>query len=162
MNDSQPPPDDRPTLAKDDRRTRPYPQSPYEQVPYQQPFQQPGFGPPAYPGPPGPGFAPGHPLPPKHPSATTAMVLGIVALGGGLMCGLPLVVAPWAWVTGGRAVREIDASGGTLGGRGDAQAGYVMGIVGTVLLVLGSLFVLLYVILVIGLFAGFLGVLSST
>ena len=33
--------------------------------------------------------------------------------------------------------REIDASGGRLGGRGSAQAGYVLGIVGTIILVLG-------------------------
>lgn len=39
-------------------------------------------------------------------------------------------------VIGKRAVAEIDASGGRLGARGQAQAGYVLGIIGTVLLVL--------------------------
>ena len=37
-------------------------------------------------------------------------------------------------------MNEIDASGGQLGGRGQAQAGYVLGIIGTVLLIFGLLF----------------------
>ncbi len=48
---------------------------------------------------------------------------------------LPLL-SPFAWVIGGKAVREIDASQGALGGRQSAQIGYVLGIVGTVILVL--------------------------
>lgn len=158
MSENRPPPDERPTLAKGDPPpSRPHGgpaagPSPYEQVPHPQPVP----GPPPPWGP--PGFAG---VPPKHPSATTALTLGLVALCGGFMCLAPLAVAPWAWVTGARAVREIDASGGRLSGRGEAQAGYVLGIIGTVLLVLAALFVLLYVVLVVGLFAGFLGIVGS-
>lgn len=69
--------------------------------------------------------------PPRdHPQATTALVLGILGL---VLCG---VLAPFAWVIGGRAVREIDASGGAIGGRSQANAGRVLGIVGSVLLLL--------------------------
>lgn len=69
--------------------------------------------------------------PENHPKATTALVLGIV---GVICCSL---TAPFAWVIGKRAMDEIDASGSRMGGRGLAQAGYVLGIVGTILLVLG-------------------------
>jgi hypothetical protein len=69
-----------------------------------------------------------------HPKGTTALVLGIL---GVVCCSF---AAPFAWMTGKKAVTEIDASGGRLGGRGKAQAGYILGIIGTVLLVLGLLF----------------------
>ncbi len=72
-----------------------------------------------------------------HPKATTSMILGIV----GIVC--CSFAAPFAWVTGKKTVNEIDASGGRLGGRGQAQAGYILGIVGTVLLILGVLFFIL-------------------
>jgi hypothetical protein len=68
---------------------------------------------------------------PDHPRATTALVLGILGL---VACS---VLAPFAWSTGKKAVDEIDAAGGRLGGRGQAQAGYIMGVIGTVLLGLG-------------------------
>jgi hypothetical protein len=77
---------------------------------------------------------------PEHPSATTAMVLGIIGLVGIVLClGLTLVLSPAAWVVGAKAVREIDASPGRYGARDRAQAGKIMGIIGTVLLVLGVL-----------------------
>ena len=79
------------------------------------------------------------------------MVLGIVALVGLAVCGgITLVLAPFAWAMGSRAVREIDAEPGRYGGRDKANAGRIMGIIGTVLLVLG---VLLILFLVVGLFA---------
>ncbi|MDF1606043.1 DUF4190 domain-containing protein [Nocardioides sp. YIM 152315] len=100
-----------------------------------------GTPPPHQPGPP-PGYPPyGYGPPPKHPSAMTAMVLGIIGLAGILTCGgVTLVLSPFAWAMGGRAVREIDAAPpGTYDGRDQANAGRIMGIVGTVLLVLGVL-----------------------
>lgn len=100
----------------------PYGQQPYAQVPY------------------------GGAAAPKHPSATTAMVLGIIALGGMFFCLLPIVVAPFAWITGGRAVKEIDANPGRYSGRGEAQAGRIMGIIGTVLLILGLLAIIAFVV----------------
>jgi hypothetical protein len=64
----------------------------------------------------------------------TSLILGII----GIVC--CSICAPFAWSIGKKAVNEIDASGGRLGGRGQAQAGYILGIVGTVLLVLGLIF----------------------
>jgi TRAP-type C4-dicarboxylate transport system permease small subunit len=82
-----------------------------------------------------------------HPRATMSMILGILGL---VICG---VIAPFAWNIGKKTMNEIDASGGQLGGRGMAQAGYIMGIIGTVFLALGLLFVLVAIPL---------GMLSST
>lgn len=95
---------------------------------------------------------PGYPVVrPDHPRATTAMILGIL---GFVVCG---VCAPFAWSIGGKAVKEIDASGGAYGGRGQAQAGYIMGIIGTVLLGLTVVGVVLWFI-----FAIIIGVASTT
>lgn len=116
--------------------TTPYQQG-YDQQGYdQQAYGQQGYAQPAYgqPGTPAYGYAV---QPPNHPQSTTALVLGLVGLVGGCICGLPLVVAPFAWVVGAKVKREIAASNGQLGGVGNAQAGFIMGIIGTVLLVLG-------------------------
>jgi hypothetical protein len=113
------------------------PQDPNEQPGYweqQQGQQQPppppyGQQPPYVPQPGQPaGYAP------DHPKATTALVLGILGI---VICG---IIAPFAWRIGKQTLDEIDASNGQLGGRGSAQAGYVLGIIGTVLLGLGLLF----------------------
>jgi hypothetical protein len=61
-----------------------------------------------------------------------------------------LVLSPFAWVIGGRAVKEIDAAPpGTVGGRDEANTGRIMGIIGTVLLVLGILAVIAFIALVV-------------
>lgn len=92
----------------------------------------------------GPGWLPQGYAAPEHPQATTAMVLGILGLA---TC---TVLSPFAWRIGKRAVSEIDASNGQLGGRGPAQAGYVMGLVGTILLgiVVGG-FILIVVVWIV-------------
>lgn len=66
---------------------------------------------------------------PDHPQAVTVMVLGIVSFF------FP-IVGPVAWVLGGRAKREIEASGGRLGGMSQVMVGYVLGIVMSVLMAL--------------------------
>jgi uncharacterized membrane protein YjgN (DUF898 family) len=78
--------------------------------------------------------------PPNHPQAITVLVLGILGL---VVCG---IIGPFAWVMGNRVVGEIDASHGTVGGRTEANIGRILGIVATVLLVVG-------VVAVIGVFA---------
>ncbi|MCK5891381.1 MAG: DUF4190 domain-containing protein [Aeromicrobium sp.] len=130
------------------------PQDPYQpQAPYQGPGgptppPQGPYGQPQPPyGQPQPMFS--HAPTPNHPQATTAMVLGIISVVGGFMCLVPLLVAPVAWIMGSKAVKEIDASGGRLGGRGEAQTGFITGIVGTVLLVLAVIGIVLFVVLVI-------------
>jgi hypothetical protein len=85
-----------------------------------------------------------------HPSATTAMVLGIIGLVGIAVCGgITLVLSPFAWVMGARAVREIDGSPGRYGGRDRAQAGKIMGIIGTVLLILAVLAIIAFIVLLV-------------
>jgi len=75
-----------------------------------------------------------------HPRATTAMILGILGL---VLCQL---VGPFALVIGRKAVREIDASNGMLGGRGQATAGWIMGLISTILLALSIVVVVVAVI----------------
>ncbi|RLV51219.1 DUF4190 domain-containing protein [Nocardioides mangrovicus] len=77
------------------------------------------------------------------------MVLGIIALVGTFLCGLPVLVSPFAWWIGAKARREIRESGGQLGGEGSATAGFVMGIIGTVLLALIVAFIVIIVIIAI-------------
>ncbi len=89
------------------------------------------------------------PQPPKHPSATTAMVLGIVSVAGTFMCYFPAFAGPFAWYLGHKSMREIDASGGQLAGRSEAKAGMILGIIGTVLLVLLLAVIALLVVLTI-------------
>jgi len=95
---------------------------------------------------------PGYPVVrPDHPRAVTAMILGILGI---VVCS---ICAPFAWSIGGKAVKEIDASGGAYGGRGQAQAGYILGIIGTILMALGIVVGILWLV-----FAVILGVASST
>ena len=130
----------------------PYEQGPYGQQPYgtpppaqnpygqQQPYGQQPYGQ-------QPGYGYGMPTPANHPSATTALVLSLIGLAGVAFCGgITLVLSPFAWRTGARAVREIDANPGMYGGRDQANAGRIMGIIGTVLLVIG-------ILLLVGLFS---------
>lgn len=90
------------------------------------------YGPPP---PGGPSMYPTYPsVPANHPRAVTILVLGILGL---VCCGVLGIVA---WVMGNTALREIDASGGRIGGRGMVQAGRICGIVATALMILGILF----------------------
>jgi hypothetical protein len=129
-------------------------QSPYGQPQQgQSPYGQPQYGQPEYgqqsPGQPPYGQQPygatpgyGHPgqAPANHPSATTALVLGLIGLVGIALCGgITLVLSPFAWRMGARAVREIDANPGMYAGRDQANAGRIMGLIGTVLLGLAVL-----------------------
>jgi uncharacterized membrane protein YjgN (DUF898 family) len=103
--------------------------------------------------PPTPSYAP---LPPHHPQATTALVLGIL---GVVVCG---VIAPFAWNIGDKAVREIDASGGAWGGRTEANAGRILGMVGTALLVVGVLVFVAFLVIFVALGATTFSILGST
>ncbi|GAA4739219.1 hypothetical protein GCM10023350_24530 [Nocardioides endophyticus] len=130
------------------------PENPYG-GPQQPPYQPPQQPPPPY------GYGqPYQPPAPNHPSAMTALVLGIIGLAGILTCGgVTLVLSPFAWAIGSKAVKEIDAAPpGTYSGRDQANAGRITGIIGTVLLVLG----IIAVIAVIGLVVAFDGSSSTT
>ena len=79
-------------------------------------------------------------------------VLGIVGLTG-MTCYITFLVAPVAWFIGHKAVKEIDANPGAYGGRTEANAGKIMGIVGTCLLVL--VLIAIVILVIIGINGGF-------
>lgn len=116
----------------------PYGAHPYGSDPYAaQPYPAQPYGAPGYPQP--YGYGPQQ----DHPQATTILVLGILSL---VMCGL---LGPFAWSMGKKALAEIDASGGMLGGRGNVKAGYICGMISSILLIVSIVFVILYIIIVV-------------
>ncbi|MFT4189471.1 MAG: hypothetical protein QM621_12925 [Aeromicrobium sp.] len=76
---------------------------------------------------------------PSLPGATTAIVLGVVGVAAGLCCLLPLAAAPLAWFHGARALRLDDREPGSWQGRGRARTGLVLGVIGTVALLVATL-----------------------
>ena len=98
-----------------------YGSNPYEVTPYQGAY---------------PGYAAYGP-PPNHPQAVTAFVLGLV----GMVVCTPVGIG--GLVLGGRVRKEIDAAPGQYSGRGLATAGWVLGIISVVLLVLAVVFVII-------------------
>jgi len=148
--ESEPTPDSEQTAPQPPPGQPPYPpgQPPYPpgQPPY--PPGQPPYPPPPY----GYGqpyaFVPYQPKP-RHPQAITVMVLGCIALVGGLFTGgLATVVGPFAWVIGGRAKREIAAEPGRYSDEELVTIGYVLGIVATVLLALGVIGIVTLIVVV--------------
>lgn len=114
-------------------------QSPYDQQGYAAPAQpqpspygQPAYGQSPYPTayPPAPPAAYGQAFSAEHPQGTTILVLGILSL---VVCG---ILGPVAWVMGNKAIKEIDAAGGTATNRSQVNAGRICGIISTVLMVL--------------------------
>lgn len=105
----------------------------------------PGWGQGGYAAPPPPDGGMGGPV--DHPRGVLILVLGILSL----VCCSPLGVV--AWVMGNSALREIDAAPGRYGNRQIVQIGRILGIIGTVLLILTVLWLL---------FAGGLAVLSNS
>ncbi|MFD7076038.1 DUF4190 domain-containing protein [Nocardioides sp. NPDC059952] len=101
---------------------------------------------------PPPGYQPapyGFPQPP-HPEANSAMIFGIVGLCLSVMCGgIGVFIAPFGWIKGKRVMAEIDANPAAYGGRGNAQAGFITGIIGTIFGALYLLFWVAYVIFII-------------
>ena len=136
-----------------------YGQGPYGQVPYGQPGQ------PSYGGqPPGQPPAPGQPVPyapmpayggfvappPDHPQSTLSLVLGLVGLiGSFVFCGVTLVLSPFAWALGRSALNEIRASQGRLGGESPARTGMILGIIGTVFLILAVIALIGFILLIL-------------
>src|SRR3954447_15099265 len=102
-----------------------YGQPPYSGQPQYPPYGQPGYPVPSYAA-----------APPNEGMAIAAMVIGIASFVMACGYGIGLLGSPVALVLGRVSMKKIDASGGQLGGRGFAQAGFIMGIIGTVLLVL--------------------------
>ena len=67
------------------------------------------------------------------------MILGLLSL---FFCGL---ASPFAIYFGNKSLREINASGGQFGGRGQAQAGLILGVIGAVGTVLAFFFFIVMV-----------------
>jgi hypothetical protein len=106
------------------------PPPPPPQLPYGSAAPPHAYGwPPAY-GAPYPGSL-------SHKGATTSLTLGIIAIGALLLtpfCCVTLpgvLCAPFAWVAGARAKRDIEQHPGVYGNLGSAQTGMWMGIVMT-------------------------------
>jgi len=74
---------------------------------------------------------------PESSQATTALVLGIL---GVVVCG---ILAPIAWSMGTKELEAIDGGRRPPQNRGTANAGRILGIVGTVLLAIGIIFIVL-------------------
>jgi hypothetical protein len=77
--------------------------------------------------------------------ATTILVLGILSL---VVC---QILGPIAWVMGNNELAGIDAGRRPPQNRGTAQAGRILGIISTVLMIIGVVF--LFIFLVIALVA---------
>ena len=155
-----PPPQPTPGYAPGSQGSpTPYGQGSYGQVPYGQPTPPSYGGQPAAPTP-GQPSVPGQPAqylpmspyggyvpPPDHPQSTLALVLGLVGVIGAFILCVPLVVAPFAWVIGHGALKDIRASQGRLGGESNARTGMILGIIGTVLLILFALVIFLAIVI---------------
>jgi hypothetical protein len=70
--------------------------------------------------------------------ATTSMILGIL---GFVCCQL---CAPFAWYMGNQEVKAIKAGQSPAAGQGFATAGMVLGIIGTIFLVFGILWIFFF------------------
>jgi hypothetical protein len=89
---------------------------------------------------------------PDAQGAMVSMILGIISLiltPIGCCCGfveiVPIVLGIVAVVMGIQARNRVNASGGTLGGGGKAQAGIITGIIAVILgVVFGVLYAVLY------------------
>lgn len=80
---------------------------------------------------------------PNDNMAIAAMVVGILAMFGTFCYGIPaLIMGPIAIYLGLTARTRIKESGGALGGEGFAMAGWIVGLVATVL---GALYLFLIV-----------------
>jgi ABC-type Fe3+ transport system permease subunit len=69
-------------------------------------------------------------MPQQHGSATTALILGVLSF---VCCGLLGIPA---FIIGKRAEREIQASRGALTGEGLAKAGWILGLIAMILMIL--------------------------
>lgn len=76
---------------------------------------------------------------PEATQATTALVLGILGL---VVCG---ILAPFAWNMGNKELAAIDAGRRPSENRGTANAGRILGIIGTVLLGVSIVIILLLI-----------------
>jgi len=77
---------------------------------------------------------------PEASQATTILVLGIIGI---VLCQL---LGPVAWVMGNSELRAIDAGKRAPENRGTANAGRILGIIATVLMIIGLVFLVLIIV----------------
>jgi len=82
---------------------------------------------------------------PMHPNSTPALVVGIVGIAT-LLVGFPFV-SPVAWYMAAKGRREVRQNPGAYRDSGLLTAGYVLGIVGTLIAIAFILLVVLAIIL---------------
>lgn len=75
-----------------------------------------------------------------HPQGTTILVLGIVGI-------FFTICAPIAWYLGSKALKEIGASGTTYDNQQQIVIGRTLGIIFTILAIIGLVFAVLFVII---------------
>ena len=85
----------------------------------------------------------GYPGVPQQSNATTVLVLGILSI---VVCG---VMGPIAWSMGRKELDRISIGEAPQSGYGMTNAGYICGIVGTVLLGLTMLWVLFVLVMMV-------------
>ena|SRR5690242_8438999 len=95
---------------------------------YQQPYQPQPYGQP-YPA-----------LPQPHPQGTVVLVLGIVGF-------FVTLCAPFAWYFGSKALKEINASGVRYSNEDQIRVGRVLGMIVSILAIVGLVFGLVFVII---------------
>lgn len=82
---------------------------------------------------------------PFESRGTTTLVLGLISLiGGFLVCGLPLLLGPVAWITGNGVRRDALAAG--YPEPGNNKGGRICGIVATVFLALAAAAIILIIV----------------
>lgn len=102
----------------------------------------------------------------NHRFALPSLIMGVLSMLGILSCICPMFWLPflqlcpslWALALGGGALytgnqarREIEASGGSIGGRDQADAGFIMGIIGVAFGLLAVCLGVLYAVALIAL-----------
>jgi hypothetical protein len=80
----------------------------------------------------------GGPMEPHR--GTMILVLGLLSL---LVCGL---IGPFAWVMGKADLRKMDAGQMDPSGRGETQAGYICGLIATILMGIGLVLALVWIL----------------
>jgi hypothetical protein len=79
--------------------------------------------------------------------AVTSLVLGILGL---TCCG---IMAPIAWILGSMELKDIGSGLSSSAGKGYATAGKILGIIGTILIILSMVFAIVWFMLGMSMFA---------
>lgn len=82
--------------------------------------------------------------PQEHPQGTTVLILGIL----GFVVG---VTAPFAWYIGSRSMKEIRASGQTYANESQLNIGRILGMIVTILYLVGLVFFVVFFVIIVGL-----------